>query len=94
MLRKFIESFDAGYEKMVAGIDREAYNEAGDAAHKLASPCRHIGADNLLVLLKEIEQDAEQKPVDGNLKRKAEDAGKAYQVVRKRILEHLGERKK
>jgi signal transduction histidine kinase/FixJ family two-component response regulator len=94
MLLKFIESFDSGYAQMIEGIDQKAYKDAGDAAHKLASPCRHIGADHLLSILKAIEEEAEQEPVHADLRARAEMAGKAYQSVRKRILDHLDERKK
>ena len=94
MLLKFIESFDSGYQRMMEGINRKAYKDAGDAAHKLASPCRHIGADHLLSILKEIEEAADQEPVNTDLGSRAEMAGEAYQAVRKRILDHLDERKK
>jgi len=93
MLEKFVESFDSGYEKMVEGIDRQEYKEAGDAAHKLAAPCRHIGADNLLSILKEIEQEAEMDPPASDLKEKAEKASREYLAVRQEVMDHLNGRK-
>lgn len=94
MLEKFIESFEAGYERLNAGLAENDFLEVGNAAHKLASPCRHLGADLLLAILKEIEQGAEiQAPME-NLKELAVSVGKEYEQVKNQILKHLSETKK
>ena len=61
----------------------------GDAAHKLAAPCRHIGADRLLRLLKEIEEEAGKEEVTADLKGQAIEVREAYQSVRRQIRDHL-----
>jgi CheY-like chemotaxis protein len=93
MLEKFIQSFDEGYEKMEDAIDRKAFREAGDAAHRLASPTRHIGAEELLALLKAIEHGAEEETVTADLSAMAADVRREYDTVRKQIMAHLDRRK-
>lgn len=94
MLEKFIESFDSGYARMVDGIERKVYSEAGDAAHKLASPCRHIGAEKLVTVLKEIEQESEEEKLHPGMKAKAEAVREEYEWVRNLIIDYVNDRKK
>jgi len=94
MLEKFIESFDAGYRTMMEGINRKEYRKAGDAAHKLASPCRHIGAETLRDILKVIEVESDKKNIVMDMKMKAEEARIEYEIVKKQILDHLSNRAK
>lgn len=89
MLEKFMESFESGYELLISNLRKEDVEEAGNIAHKLASPCRHIGADHLLSLLKEIENKSGTDSSCAELMQKAELAGDAYEKVKQAVLEHL-----
>jgi len=89
MLKKFIESFDAGYKIMRDSINRKEFSMTGGAAHKLVSPCRHIGAEALLDILKEIEMESDKKNSTMDMKMKAEEARIEYEIVKKQILDHL-----
>ncbi len=93
MLERFIESFDAGYENMARAIAREAWPEAGDAAHKLASPTRHLGAEDLLAGLKAIEQEAGEDEVTADFGAMAQAVKKEYDRVRQQIIQHLETKK-
>ena len=92
MLEKFIESFEAGYDVMVDGIDKGELKIIGDAAHKLASPCRHIGAEALLAILKEIELESENEKTELDMKKRAEEAQKEYGLIKELILDHINNR--
>jgi len=55
MLVKFIESFESGMKKIDEAIQEEDREKIAEMVHKLESPCRHIGAYNLLDFLKKME---------------------------------------
>ena len=94
MLEKFVKSFESGYDEMVNAIDNDDHNEAGNSAHKLASPCRHIGADKLLAILKEIETASESNNPSINYNTRAADALNEFENVKDEINNHIRERKK
>ncbi len=94
MLEKFVQSFESGYDEMVNAIDNDDHNEAGNSAHKLASPCRHIGADKLLAILKEIETASESNNPSINYNTRAADALNEFEIVKDEINNHIRERKK
>jgi HPt (histidine-containing phosphotransfer) domain-containing protein len=89
MLEKFLESFELGFEKMHKAIQNEGFEDAGDAAHKLVSPCRHLGAETLVSQLKFIESRAGEKPDQKELEDAAKEVGGMYGEIKKRILDHL-----
>ena len=94
MLEKFIDSFESGFKVMVDAIQSNKYEEIGNAAHKLASPCRHLGADELLNMLKEIEEWAEINPASFDFQGKANDVFIVYEKVKIELQKHLADTKK
>ena len=61
MLDIFIKSSLEGITSMEEALAREDMKMLGHYAHKIISPCRHIEADNIIPLLKEMEDKAESK---------------------------------
>ena len=55
MLEMFINSFSEGIEQIDSGLKEKNYHQVSETAHKIASPCRHLGAQTLLRITKEIE---------------------------------------
>lgn len=55
MLDTFIVSTEKGVEGMEKALLEHDSRSLGYFAHKIVSPCRHIEADNLVLLLKEVE---------------------------------------
>ena len=93
MLEKFMESFEAGHKTMMEAIQSKNYMDLGNAAHKLASPCRHIGAEELLHLIKEIEEGAEKDSSGIDFQGKANDVLILYEKVKIVLQKHLAETK-
>ena len=58
MLVTFIASTGAGLKEMREAVSVEDFNSAADLAHKMLSPCRHLGALELFNLLNQIEKSA------------------------------------
>ena len=55
MLDTFIATTEKGVEGMEKALLEQDTDTLGYYAHKIVSPCRHIEADNLVLLLKEVE---------------------------------------
>jgi len=94
MLEKFIDSFEDGYKMMVSEIEKKDFTKAGDAAHKLVSPSRHIGAKTLVKILKEIEEGAGQNISAEELVDKAGKANSEFENVKDQILNYIANNKK
>lgn len=52
MLEKLIEVSDSELIKLNAAIEKKDWQTTSNIAHKIASPCRHVGANELSALLK------------------------------------------
>lgn len=89
MLERFIESFEQGMESIKSGLPRQEWEQIGNAAHKMASPCRHIGAKHLLNNLKKIESLADDKGGMDTIQNLIPELEHEYEVVKKQITEHI-----
>ncbi|HPE57973.1 MAG TPA: ATP-binding protein [Bacteroidales bacterium] len=89
MLERFIESFEQGMESIKSGLLRQEWEQIGNAAHKMASPCRHIGAKHLLNNLKKIESLADEKGGMDTIQNLIPELEHEYEVVKKQITEHI-----
>jgi len=56
MLRLFISSTDAGILSIKQASEARNWDQVAEQAHKISSPCRHVGALRLYELLKSIEK--------------------------------------
>jgi signal transduction histidine kinase/DNA-binding response OmpR family regulator len=57
MVDLFLEDTSEGLELLSTLLDTKDWEKAADMAHKISSPCRHLKAERLYALLKEIELD-------------------------------------
>lgn len=60
MIDIFIKSSLEGIASMEQAFEKKDMKMLGHYAHKIVSPCRHIDAENLIPLLKEMEDSAEK----------------------------------
>ena len=86
MVDLFLEDTSEGLELLSGYLEKKDWEKAADMAHKISSPCRHLKADRLYGLLKEIEQDlripGNPLPVRDLLSR----ARKEFDLIRNDIL--------
>lgn len=71
MLNLFIKTTKAGMQQLLGCFERRDWKGLSDAAHKMAPPCRHLGAMNLYHDLKTLE-----KLGDENIENKEADKAK------------------
>lgn len=89
MLERFVDSFDAGLVRIKNALANENHEEIGNVAHKMASPCRHIGAATLLENIKKAEQLAEAKTKTIEISAVVEKVQIDYERVKEMIREHI-----
>jgi HPt (histidine-containing phosphotransfer) domain-containing protein len=64
MIDIFIRSSVEGMEKLEEACTGNNLKQLSHYAHKIVSPCRHIDAQNLIVMLKEMEMKADAQQLD------------------------------
>lgn len=89
MLERFIDSFDQGIKSIKINHADKNWAEIANAAHKMASPCRHIDAKHLLENLKQIEELADNKSGFETIEGLIPEIEKEYTVVKKEISKHI-----
>lgn len=66
MLNTFMESTNEGVTKMREAVENKRWVEVAEYAHKISAPCKHLGANELYRLLKEVEaKGRNQEDFDG-----------------------------
>lgn len=72
MLQTFIDTTNSGIELIEIALNNEDTELAANQAHKISSPCKHLGAEVLYQQLKELEkicrEEKDEKAVIPNLK--------------------------
>jgi len=89
MLNSFKESFEKGFDEMNQFSKDNKMQEINDTAHKLASPCRHIGAEKLLELVKRAEHESKVIKDSKQIKKTFAAIENEYQMVKNHINDHI-----
>lgn len=74
MLRIFHENTHANLAVMKEGLDTENWTDVGFAAHKIIPPSRHLGLNDLVDQLKEIELAAQEGAIGNGFHAQVESA--------------------
>lgn len=61
MLATFLEGTKKGLQQLEEFVKKEDWYMMGEIAHKISSPCNHIGAEKLYLLVKKLEQMGRKK---------------------------------
>ena len=85
MLVSFTESTGKGLKEMIEAHETDQMQQVAELAHKMLSPCRHIGANLLCELLEKIEQEIKGKADYGIIRDLISDSVMEFESVRKEI---------
>ncbi len=89
LLLTFIESTESGLQSLHEAIDKSDKPAIRELAHKISSPCKHLGADSLYANFKLMEELAQQ---NDNLAELTDLAGKSSHIfrdIKSALQEHL-----
>ncbi len=89
MLNSFKESFEKGFDEINQFLSDNKLQDINNTAHKLASPCRHIGAEKLLDLIKKAESQSQLNSEVEQIRKTLAEIENEYQLVKRHINEHL-----
>lgn len=89
MLNSFIESFDKALLEIENAISDKNLEAVNNIAHKMASPCRHIGAEKLLKFIKKAELQSETNTDSQEIKTTLSEIKNEYHLVKKHINQHI-----
>lgn len=89
MLSTFISTTSESHGNIKAAVSNNDWELAANEAHKIASPCKHIGAVKLHVLLKNIEQSARNEQKTKQLKNLIRELDEEVYLVLKAVNEEL-----
>lgn len=89
MLQSFIISTEEGIETIQNAVKTGDFNLASDIAHKISSPCRHVGAIQMYDTLKMIEGQALNPKNIGKLAKLSEELSSTFVETKKELEKHL-----
>jgi signal transduction histidine kinase/CheY-like chemotaxis protein/HPt (histidine-containing phosphotransfer) domain-containing protein len=89
MLNTFISTTSESHKNIKVGFSNDDWELMANEAHKIASPCKHIGAGKLHSLLKNIEQSARNEQKTKQLKNLIKELDEEVSFVLKAVNKEL-----
>jgi len=89
LLNSFIQSTEQGLSDLDASINSGDMKAVNEIAHRISSPCRHVGADGLYSCLKMIEEQSKNLENIGILVDLSRDSRTEFLRIKKGLLKHL-----
>ncbi len=91
MLELFLHSFRSGLDEIESGMASRDYGQIAETAHKISSPCRHLGAKNLLACTKELEAKSGNAASETDVQEMIDQLKTEFKGVEKQIIDKLAE---
>jgi signal transduction histidine kinase/CheY-like chemotaxis protein/HPt (histidine-containing phosphotransfer) domain-containing protein len=85
MLDTFIKSYHEGLIQIDGQLELNEYLEIAEVAHKICSPCRHLGADELWRLTKKLESDCRKDAQNINIRKSVVDLKNEFLRIERQI---------
>jgi signal transduction histidine kinase/CheY-like chemotaxis protein/HPt (histidine-containing phosphotransfer) domain-containing protein len=89
MLNSFIQSTEQGLRGLEDSIKSGDLNAVHEIAHRISSPCRHVGADKLYSNLKMIEEQSKNQENIGILADLSKDSKSEFLKIKKGLQQHI-----
>jgi HPt (histidine-containing phosphotransfer) domain-containing protein len=89
LVNSFIEGTEQGLTGLQEAINCRDLQAVNEIAHRISSPCRHVGADGLYSRLKLIEQQSANPENIGILAKLSSDSTREFLEIKKGLLKHL-----
>ena len=89
LVTTFIESTEQGLTGLQDAINSRDLHTIHEIAHKISSPCKHVGAESLYARLKLIEQQSENLENIGILAKLSTDSAREFMEIKTGLQNHL-----
>ncbi len=89
MLETFVKSYQQGLRQIDEKLEINEYHEIAELAHKICSPCRHLGADELWRLTKKLENECKSDVQNNNISKLVVDLKDEFIEVERLINDTL-----
>jgi signal transduction histidine kinase/CheY-like chemotaxis protein/HPt (histidine-containing phosphotransfer) domain-containing protein len=89
LLTSFIESTESGLIGLQEAVDSNNIEAIGEIAHKISSPCKHVGAYSLFSRLKMIEEQARNNENIGILAKLSKECKGDFLEIKEGLQKHL-----
>ncbi len=89
LLTSFIESTGNGLSELQQAVNSRNFEAIREIAHKISSPCKHIGATGLYSRLKMIEEQAQDDKNIGILAQLSGECSNDFLEIKKGLQKHL-----
>lgn len=89
MLTRFIEGTEQGLQDIEQAVKQGQTHVALETAHKIAAPCKHVGAEKLYMCLKSIENEAQHYKNGKILSRLCRDSEKEFAEIKEILTDHI-----
>lgn len=89
MLSIFIKNFDIDLKDLLAGLHDKNWHTLRAKSHKMIPPCRHLGLDQLVTMLKEVEIEAEEGHDYIKVKKLVNEINSIHNDIRPFIMEEI-----
>ncbi len=90
MVRMFLESTATGLDEMEGLVKQNDLQNAAELAHKISAPCRHVKAEKLYQLIKQIENELKTNNTGNFAFETVQQAKHEFEMIRKDILSKPG----
>lgn len=89
MLELFLQSFRQGLKDITNQLNENDYPMIRETAHRIASPCRHLGAMRLLSATKTLEAQSESGDKPDSIRNTVKQLNSEFRIVEKEIIGKL-----
>jgi len=89
MLITFLESTTKGLQEMGEAVTSGHWHMVGELAHKMLPPSRHIGASDLSIYLRKIEDGIKNKEEPAAITDLAKETFREFEVIRDLLNEQI-----
>jgi CheY-like chemotaxis protein len=91
MLDSFITTTQKGLKELQDAAFSGQFDSAANLAHKLLSPCRHIGAMDLYKILNKIENDIRTNVISESAEELIAKSSREFMIISRLLKEHISE---
>ena len=89
MLITFLDTTTKGLQEMNEAVSSDQWDTVAELAHKMLPPSRHIGASDLSIFLRKIEDSVKNNAETGSIVSLAKETSREFEVIRDLLNEQI-----